>query len=84
MNVNLTDWDELASYFDKSTPPGMIYEDGKLLGFGFSKDDYADLIYLDKHGSWHCRGNWQLGAEDINLMRKIASDNGEGYQTWPR
>lgn len=75
MNVNLNDWDELASYFGKQpTPPGMIYEDGKLLGFGFAKDDYADLIYLDKHSSWHCRGNWQLDTEAINLMQVMTNE----------
>lgn len=69
MNVNLNDWDELASYFEPVVAPRMIYKDYQLLGFGFR------TLYLDKHGNWHIEGCPVLEPEAINLMQKIANDN---------
>ena len=70
MEINLNDWDELASYYDNPTPPGLIYKNGKLLGFGLS-----DGLYLDKHGNWHCTGDWELYPEVINSMQAMADTN---------
>lgn len=73
MNVNLNDWDELASFFDPVVAPRMIYKDYKLLGFGFRTAGF--MLCLDKHGNWHIEGCPVLELEAINLMQKIASDN---------
>lgn len=75
MEINLNDWDELASYYNNPTPPGMIYEDGKLLGFGLSNE-----FYLDKYGDWHCKGDWKLYLEVINLMQAMTDEKRTAFK----
>lgn len=75
MNVNLNDWDELASYFDPVVAPRIIYKNYQLLGFGLRAGDF--MLCLDKHGGWHIEGCSALSLEVINLMQKIAADNND-------